>query len=167
MSQQPAEAQIILESFNDSEIQLLFRETGGSAGVAFLAEIAAEAGDVGRRSLLYDLCSTAPERSATLGYAIAYFGCFSRYAGILAHTLGLESEAIEHLRAAIDIESKRGAILYRAHAALDLSQVLIESELGSDEVRELLSSVQSINSNSAFHRISSRLTRLQLQIGIT
>ena len=167
MSQQPAEAQMILESFNDSEIQLLFRETGGSAGVAFLAEIAAEAGDVGRRSLLYDLCSTAPERSATLGYAIAYFGCFSRYAGILAHTLGLESEAIEHLRAAIDIESKRGAILYRAHAALDLSQVLIESELGSDEVRELLSSVQSINSNSAFHRISSRLTRLQLQIGIT
>jgi tetratricopeptide (TPR) repeat protein len=164
MSQQPASAIRILESFDDSDVQLLFRETGGSAGVAFLAEIAAEAGDAERRSLLYNLCSMAPERSATLGFAIAYFGCFSRYAGLLAHKLGLQSEALEHLRNAIDIETKRGAILYRAHAALDLSHVLIETEQCADEVCELLSSVQTIEAKSAFHRISSRTRHLESKI---
>jgi hypothetical protein len=165
MSQQHTAAIGVLESFDDGDIQLLFRETGGGAGVAFLAEIAATDGDTERRSLLYDLCSMAPERSATLGFAIAYFGCFSRYAGILAHALGLESEAVEHLRTAIDIETKRGAVLYRAHAALDLSQVLVESERGADEVRELLSSVQKIEEKSAFHRVSSRITHIETLIG--
>jgi hypothetical protein len=164
MSSQAAEAMKILESFDDSEIQLLFRETGGSAGVAFLAEIAAQTNCTKRLPLLYELCSMAPERSSTLGFAIAYFGCFSRYAGILAHALGLESEAIEHLRTAIDIETKRGAILYRAHAALDLSHVLLEAEQGADEVHELLSSVRDIEPNSRFHRLSSRLTQLQSSI---
>jgi len=158
MSRQAAEARKILESFDDREVQLLFRETGGSAGVAFLAEIAAQTGNTERLPLLYDLCCMAPERSSTLGFAIAYFGCFSRYAGILAHALGLETEAIEHLRTAIDLETKRGAILYRAHAALDLSQVLVESEQGGDEVHELLNSVRDIEPNSRFHRLSSRLS---------
>jgi len=161
MSQQTVEAKRILESFDDAEIRLVFRETGGSAGVALLAEIAAADGNAGRRALLYDLCSMAPERSATLGFAIAYFGCFSRYAGILAHTLGLVSEAVEHLRIAIDLEDERGAVLYRAHATLDLANVFIDAEQGADEIRELLSPVQAIDSNPAFQRVGNRFARLR------
>jgi len=160
-SHQPEEAQTILDTFDDGELQLLFRETGGSAGIAFLAEIAAKTGNSTQRSALYTLCSRAPERGATLGFAIAYFGCFARYAGLLAHSLGLSTEAIEHLGNAVQIEKKRGATIYHAHAALDLSHVLIDSESGMEDVRKLLDTAQLIGRNPTFHRIQDRVAHLR------
>jgi DNA-binding winged helix-turn-helix (wHTH) protein/tetratricopeptide (TPR) repeat protein len=155
MAGQTTEALNLLGTFDDREVNLLFRETGGSAGIAFLAEIAASGEDQSRKSLLLELCSQAPDRGATLGFAIAYFGCFSRYAGILAHSLGQMDQAIEYLRIAIDIESKRGALLYKAHAELDLANVLFDSG-HKGEVRQLLVSVHSVCVNSPFLRLSER-----------
>ncbi len=157
-ARQLKEAKKILDSFEDREIHLLFREVGGSAGVALLSEIAAEVGDSRRQSLLYDLCSRALDRSATLGFAIIYSGCFSRYAGVLAQKLGESAAAIEHLRRAVEIESMRGAVVYRAHAALDLASVLFESRSAEGEAFALLDSVEAVVKNSDHLRLAARLT---------
>jgi DNA-binding winged helix-turn-helix (wHTH) protein len=161
MAGQLPEALSLLTTFDDRDVDLLFRETGGSAGIAFLAEIAAAGADTNRKLLLLDLCSRAPNRGATLGFAIAYFGCFARYAGMLAHSLGQMDEAIEHLTTAIDIEGGRGAVLCRAHAELDLANALADSHLGEDRIVQIHNSVKTLCEHSPFHRISERLSILE------
>jgi len=130
----------ILETFDETAIRNVFHEPGGGAGVAFLAEIAVYSGDTRRIAQLYDLCSPVGERSATLGYAIWYTGCFARYAGLLAGALDLRSESREHLRSAILHEKKRGATNWRIHAELDLAQELLKQERDLEEIQALLTS---------------------------
>ena len=164
MSGNHAAAKSILDSFDANDIQLLFRELGGSAGVAFLAEIAAHVGDMRTRSLLYDLCCKAGVRSATLGFAIAYFGCFSRYAGLLADSLGLRSEALEHLRTSLRTEDHRGATLCRAHTALDISRVLMDYELGDREATDLICSAERLSEGATFTRLAHRVRSLRERV---
>ncbi len=164
MAGQLSEASGLLEMFDDTEVHLLYRETGGSAGIAFLAEIAVAIGSTNRKNLLLDLCARAPDRGATLGFAIAYFGCFARYAGILARSLGRIDEALDHLRSAVNIECERGALLYRAHAELDLANALLDSETNEAELLKLQSSIRATCKDSPYHRISERHNVLRNQM---
>ena len=127
-----------LDSFDTKDIASLFRETAGSAGVAFLAEIAIGASDTGRMAEIYDLISALGSRSATLGFGMGYFGCFGRIAGMLAQSLGLESEAVEHLRSAVATERHRGADLWTTHSELNLADALLSLEGGASEGATLL-----------------------------
>lgn len=161
-----SEARHLLESFDAKEIDILFRETGGSAGIAFLAEISALCGDSDRKTQLMELCNRSSSRGATLGFAIAYFGCFSRYSGILAQSLGANDEAIEHLTTAVDVDTKRGAVIQKAHAELDLALALLTSETNESEVYRLLSSVKTVCDDSPFYRVSDRADLLSARISI-
>ena len=130
----------ILSSFDEASAQHLFHEAGGGAGVAFLSELAIETPNSTMVGSLYELISPVGSRGATLGYGMGYFGCFARYAGLLAGKLGLSSEALEHLRLAVALDGQRHASVYEAHAQLDLANEIVDSGGNAQEVNQLVQS---------------------------
>ena len=155
-----------LDTFDVTSINNLFHEPGGSAGVAFLAEIAVESGNKTKMSQIYKLCCAAGTRSATLGYAITYFGCYSRYAGILASALGLPTEAVEHLRLAVATEASRGATLWRVHAQLDLAEELLAQRAPSDEIRKICDDAVDEATDRGLFRVSRRASDIRSTLDI-
>lgn len=147
----------ILGEFDEGSARSLFRETGGSAGAAFLAQLSIAVSDSGLMTALYDLFAPVGPRGATLGLGTTYFGCFARYSGLLAHALGLHAEAIEHLRTAISIETERSAILYRAHAQIDLALVLAASAGPAIEAHELIRSAAEAATARGLPRVQRRI----------
>jgi len=146
----------IFSEFDEQTARSLLHETGGSAGSVFLAQLAVMLSDMTIIKTLYELLAPVGARGATLGLGTAYFGCFARYAGQLARALDLESEAIEHLRAAVRIEAERGALLHRAHAQIDLALALVASSGSAIEARELLGSAARTASSAGLVRLERR-----------
>lgn len=109
-----------IHRFGRQDIIRMSREAGGGIGIATLGEVTARVGDRERSSFLYDVISPLASRCATAGYGIAYFGSFSRYAGILALSLKETEAAIDHLSFAVSQESSLGALSWRAYAEIDL-----------------------------------------------
>ncbi len=147
----------IFSEFDEKRTRSLLHETGGSAGAIFLAQLAIFLSDTRIMSTLYEQLAPIGQRGATLGLGTAYFGCFARYSGQLARALGLPSEAIEHLRAAVRIEAERGTILHRAHAQIDLALALIASSGSAVEARELVGSAARVASSEGLVRLRRRV----------
>ena len=147
----------IFSEFDEKKARSLLHETGGSAGAIFLAQLAILLSDTRIMMTLYEQLAPIGQRGATLGLGTAYFGCFARYSGQLARALGLPSEAIEHLRAAVRIEAERGAILHRAHAQIDLALALIGSSGSAVEARELVGSAARVASSEGLVRLRRRV----------
>jgi hypothetical protein len=61
----------------------------------------------------------------------------------------------------------RGAILYRAHAALDLASVLFKTMSAEAEAFGLLDSVEAVVKNSDHHRLAARLMKVREEIRFT
>jgi tetratricopeptide (TPR) repeat protein len=154
----------LLEMFDSQSIRRMFRETAGSAGIAFLAEIAVECKDIARAALIYELIASVGQRSATLGYGMGYFGCFARYAGLLAGELGLDSESLEHLRNAVEIEKGRAALLWKLHAELDLATALARFGGHKDEATSLVRDVAAQLENTELNRAKRRYRRIARQM---
>lgn len=146
---------IFLE-FDEEKARSLLHETGGSAGTIFLAQIAILLSDERIMKTLYEQLAPIGTRGAILGLGTAYFGCFARYSGQLARALGLQSEAVEHLRAAVRIESERGALLHCAHAQIDLALALVASSESAIEARELVGSAARAASSAELVRLQRR-----------
>jgi hypothetical protein len=109
-----------LNKFGEQDIIAMSREAGGGVGIATLCEVAAKIGNTDLANFLYELISPVTTRCATAGYGVAYFGSFSRYAGVLALSLGKIDASIDHLHQAIKEENSRGARSWLAYAQIDL-----------------------------------------------
>jgi len=146
----------IFSEFDEETARSLLQETGGSAGAVFLAQLAILLCDTRIMKTLYDRLAPVGTRGATLGLGTAYFGCFARYSGLLARALGLRSEAVEHLRTAVRIETERGALLHRTHAQIDLALALVASSESALEARALVGSAARAASSAGLLRLQRR-----------
>jgi DNA-binding winged helix-turn-helix (wHTH) protein len=121
--------------FSKQDIISMSREAGGGIGVATLGEVTARIGDREKAAFLYEIISPLAARCATAGYGIAYFGSFSRYAGILALSLGNPKAAIDHLRLAVRQEAARGARSWLAYAQIDLLRAYRKQGLDTSSLK--------------------------------
>ncbi len=118
------EARESLRQFSESDMLALFREQGGTIGLAALAEVAAYVGDKRQVDFLYRLVAPISARFAIAGYGVAYFGSLERYASLLAGSLGLSTQSIAHARRAVREETRVGAPGWRMLALMDLNRSL-------------------------------------------
>ena len=108
-----------LLQFSESDIRRMYREPGGTIGLAALAEVSAYLGEMNRVRFLYDLIAPVSHRFASAGYGVAYFGSLARYSSILAIALRRSPEATKLSQLAVDQESRLHARSWRVLAKLD------------------------------------------------
>lgn len=121
-------ARTALDAFHEKKILSMAREPGGGVGLALLSEASVWLNDREKSQLLYSLVEPITEQCATVGYGVAYFGSFARYAGLLARELGRLDDAIAHLERAIEQENHRGAKSWAMYAEVDLHSTLAEAD---------------------------------------
>jgi DNA-binding winged helix-turn-helix (wHTH) protein len=109
-----------LRQFSEADIRSMFREVGGTIGIATLSEVSAHLGDSRRSTLLFDLTSPVSDRFATAGYGIAYFGSLARSSSLLATSLGRSEDAVKLARSAVKAELAIGSRSWLVYAELDL-----------------------------------------------
>ena len=142
-----------LETFSPELVDALFNEANGGIGIALLAEPIAALGDRPLQEQLYSLISSVSNTSATAGYAALYFGCFERWAGVLAESLGGAGSGLSHFKRAIQLESDRDALLWRAYAQVDFARCEIASGLRSKKGREALNSAIEVSERLKLPRL--------------
>jgi hypothetical protein len=153
------EAREALSTFTDDSLTDLTRESGGGAGIAFLAEITAiEPGPFQVRTL-YEICASLAGTSATLGSGMGYFGVFDRYAGMLAQTLHDFDASQHHLTTAIALELERGAHIAANHCRLDLANLYV-SHGQTTSARKQLEAARRAVAHRQAHRVHRRIAAL-------
>lgn len=108
-----------LRQFSTSDIQKMYREPGGTIGLAALAETSAYLGDAHQVRFLYDLIAPVSHRFASAGYGVAYFGSLARYASVLAIALRRQPEAVRFSQFALDQELRLQSRSWEILARLD------------------------------------------------
>lgn len=108
-----------LRQFTPSDIERLYREPGGTIGLAALSEVCAGLGAQNQARQLLDLIAPVAQRFATAGYGVVYFGSMARYAGHLALALGHEFKARELFSMAVSQERRVGSTSWLAYALID------------------------------------------------
>ena len=108
------------------------------------------------------------DRCATIGYGVGYFGSLARYAGLVAHALGMSEIAAELLMHASSQERERGAPSWYAYAEADLARCLVESgkydstcKLRLDEAARVLSNYELPRATRLVHEAQSLVARQQ------
>jgi len=115
-----AEASRILSSFREPELSRLMSEPGCGLGLGNLAVVASKVGTDSVRRRFLAIIDPLADRCVSAGYGVAYFGAFSRYAGLLQHSLGRSDLAVNSLKRALESETSRGLPSWRMYAAADL-----------------------------------------------
>ena len=150
--------------FQKEQILEMSREPGGGIGLALLAEASALLDHHSIAEFLYTLVAPIEDRCATVGYGVAYFGSFARYAGLLANSLGDKEQAALHMEFACEQEKQRGAISWRAYAEADLAAIKREAGNDRDDIATRLRSASvTIDPSSlprAFRKIQETLVLL-------
>ena len=119
-------ARDLLSTFNERDVELMFREAGGGVGIALLAEAISMTGERSHAEAMYRLVSPLSSCCASAGYGVAYFGSFARYAGLLARSLGMLDEAAALLSIACRTELEHRAPSWFAYSQIDLALTLNE-----------------------------------------
>ncbi|MEZ4280279.1 MAG: AAA family ATPase [Myxococcota bacterium] len=141
-----------LRQFSESDILTLYREPGGTIGLAALAETTAYVGDRRRASILYELLTPICDRFATAGYGVAYFGSLERYASVLARSLGLTSQAVRHAKNAVLEETRLGAPGWRLLAMMEFNRSVEREHHASKKARKKITFPREIELARA-HRV--------------
>jgi len=137
-----AAARETLDRLGTAGIAAQARETGGGIGIAGLAEVAARIGNQTQRRQLRGIVQPVKDCLACAGYGWLYFGCFSRYSGLIEASLGAVDAALADFDRAIDLESRIGASIWRAYAELDKAELLLIENRSREEATELLESAR-------------------------
>ncbi|MFO0689576.1 MAG: hypothetical protein U0900_12790 [Myxococcota bacterium] len=116
-----------LRQFTNSDIQRLFREPGGTIGIASLAEACAYLGDRKQARHLLDLIAPVWAKFSTAGYGVAYFGSLARYACLLAIALRENGQARKLASLAVTQERSTGSRSWLTYAILDRARANCES----------------------------------------
>ena len=99
--------------------------------LAYLAEVCAFLGDVGRAATLYRLMQPWSGRNVVVG-VVAYHGAASRYLGMLAATMSRWDAAERHFQDALEMDSKMGARTWLAHTQLQYAEMLLDRGRAED-----------------------------------
>jgi len=118
--------------FSEHDLRLMGSEPGGGQALAMCAEVFAALENKGMCEKLFEMLEPLRDRCATIGYGVGYFGSLARYAGLVAHTLGMSEIAAGLFMHASSQERERGAPSWYAYAEADLARCMVESgESGS------------------------------------
>ena len=103
-------------------------------GASLLAEVCAALGDRSRAARLYDLL--APHRDYNvISHPEVALGAASRYAGILATTLGRWDDASDHFEHATAMNARMGARPWIAHTQADYARMLRARDRPGDAMK--------------------------------
>jgi DNA-binding SARP family transcriptional activator/tetratricopeptide (TPR) repeat protein len=118
------EARSMLEPFTEAVVRSLTRDLDWAMTMTVLAEAAVILEDRPRARLLYELLAPYAGTVALIGAGAVCRGPLDGYLGVLALTAGERATALEHLRAAIEIERRMRAPLQLAYTQIDYAQAL-------------------------------------------
>jgi DNA-binding SARP family transcriptional activator/tetratricopeptide (TPR) repeat protein len=118
------EARSMLEPFTEAVVRSLTRDLDWAMTMTVLAEAAVILEDRPRARLLYELLAPYAGTVALIGAGAVCRGPLDGYLGVLALTAGERATALEHLRAAIEIERRLRAPLQLAYTQIDYAQAL-------------------------------------------
>jgi tetratricopeptide (TPR) repeat protein len=156
--ERPAEARRLFEELAANEFEVVPRDQEWLLAAALLTEVCKALGDIPRAAVLYDAQRSYSGRIASDIYE-GSAGAVDRALGILAAMLGRDSEAVEHLEAAIDLNERTGSGPWAAYARVDLAEVLLER--GDDaRARDLLEEARATTEMLGMTALGKRIARL-------
>ncbi|HEX2303045.1 MAG TPA: BTAD domain-containing putative transcriptional regulator [Gaiella sp.] len=156
--ERPAEARRLFEELAANEFELVPRDQEWLLAAALLTEVCKALGDIPRAAVLYDAQRSYSGRIASDIYE-GSAGAVDRALGILAAMLGRDSEAVEHLEAAIDLNERTGSGPWAAYARVDLAELLLER--GDDaRARDLLEEARVTTEMLGMTALGKRIARL-------
>lgn len=120
---QTADAHRLLDELAPNRFELVPRDSEWPLSAAFLAETIRAVGDVGRAARLYEELAPLAERSSA-NPPEGSIGAIARSLGMLAAVVGRQTDAVVHLRNAIEIDTATGASPWVAYAEVELADVL-------------------------------------------
>ena len=92
--------------------------------ITLLADVCTELMDAERAAQLYELLLPYRDGNVVIGLGAVCLGSAARYLGRLAGTMGQRSQAVEHLRRALEANAALQAPVHLAHTQLDYAHVL-------------------------------------------
>lgn len=147
----------LLSQLTEDRIVRMTKQVGSGAALGMLCEAASCFGSRDLRHLLWELVEPLADRCATAGYGVLYFGGYSRYAGLLARSIGMESKALELLSLSVQQEASRGAELWRAYSLIDFALMLRAGRRSGSSAFKVLEDARRIVRVIRTPRLSRRL----------
>jgi tetratricopeptide (TPR) repeat protein len=129
-----SEARAVFDELARNEFAALYRDNEWLLGMSLASEAAARLGDSSSAATLYEQLLPFAGRHA-VGQPEGSVGGVDRYLGLLASCRGDLEGAIDHLAAAIEVNSGMGARPWTAHSQHDLAEVLRRRDAPGDLVR--------------------------------
>jgi hypothetical protein len=160
------DAKRTLARFDDTWLSALFREAGGGVGIALIAEVVAAIGTTEQAQSIYDRLQPVSTRCAAAGYGVLYMGCYARYCGLLAGSLGQVDESVAYLRAAIRHEEEAGALAWKGYSEIDLAVQLHRRDRLDEQVHAAAESAKVTCERVGTARINRRLREALDTIGV-
>jgi DNA-binding SARP family transcriptional activator len=118
------EARAELEMLASDGLESIPQDGDWMIAVTLLADVATALGDTERAALIYQLLLPFGQANVVIGLGAVCLGATSRYLGRLALTTGRRTDALAHLRHAIEANTALGAPVHLAHTQLDYAGAL-------------------------------------------
>ncbi len=117
------EARAVFDDLAVDEFRALYPDCEWLLGTALVSEACAALGDSSAAAVLYRQLLPF-EGGHAVGHTEGSVGAVDRYLGMLAATLGQESDAERHFESGIAVNEKLGAVPFAAHTRADLAALL-------------------------------------------
>jgi tetratricopeptide (TPR) repeat protein len=128
------EARAIFDDLAIDEFQALYPDCEWLLGVALASEACAALGDASAAAVLSRQLLPF-EGGHAIGHTEGSVGAVDRYLGMLAATLGEDTDAVRHFEAGIAVNEKLGAVPFAAHTQADLAALLRRRDAPGDAER--------------------------------
>jgi DNA-binding winged helix-turn-helix (wHTH) protein len=159
-----ADARSTLARFEGVELTALFREVGGGVGIATIAEVAAGLGAKRQTAAIYERLKPVAQCHAAAGYGVLYMGCYARYLGLMATSMGRTEVAVRYLRSAVQREEAVGALPWKAYSQVDLAAVLHSENPVNPEIQVLVNAAKETSLLVGSARLDARLKAIAEEI---
>ena len=130
----PAEARRAFEAIAGKEFADIPRNNDWLFAVSWLAEVAADLGDLRRSAALYDLLLPFADRSAVHAAEVS-MGSVARSLGILASAMSRWEEASDHFEKAMAANERMGARPWLAHSRFAYARMLVSRSRQEEQDR--------------------------------
>ncbi len=132
-----AEAREQFEVIAAGDFAALPYDANWPIGAALCAQVCAFLGDADRAAVLYERMLPHATRWINVGSAAATIGCFSRYLGLLATTVGRWEDAERHFQYAAEVHAKMGARYWLPWTHYEHADMLLRRDSPGDREKAL------------------------------